>query len=256
MTEHRTPDQPDRDALRALLGAYVLDALDDEERAAVDQFILDDQDARAELHSLQLGAAWLSRSAERPSKSVWNAIASEMAADLASSADDGTTNVAPLRPRATRLRTSSVGRALGIAAVLVTALVVAGGIRTALDPPTGVGDAALTSAFHEAQARPGARSVTLETKQGAVALEAVVLDDGTGIALPKTLSALDEQRTYQLWSITDRGAVSLGILGASPGAHTFHVAPGSSTLALTNEPRGGSTRPTGIPVASADLDAV
>ena len=75
-------------------------------------------------------------------------------------------------------------------------------------------------------------------------------------SLPKALDPLDEQRTYQLWAITDRGAVSLGILGSSPGAHTFHVARRTANLALTNEPRGGSTRPTGIPIASAVLDAV
>jgi len=247
VNEPRTPDPDDSADLRALLGAYALDAVDPDEAAALEQHLLDDQDARAELHALQLGAGWLRRSAQRPSASTWAAIADEMERDLAS---DGPAAI-PLRRRP-----SVVTRTLALAAAFVAAIAVAGGIRTALVEPAAVGDAALTSALADARARPGTQAVSLETTDGRGAVEAVVLEDGAGLALPKDLAPLDERRTYQLWAISTDGPVSLGTLGAEPGAHAFRLARGVSALAVTEEPRGGSPQPTGVPVATGDLRPV
>ena len=68
--------------LRELLGAYALGALDDDERAQVEQFLLDDPEARSELHALQLGAAWLARGEAPPPAHVWSRVAAEVEAEL------------------------------------------------------------------------------------------------------------------------------------------------------------------------------
>ena len=59
---------PERSAneMRELLGAYALNALDPEERAQVDAFLLSDPEARAELHELEHAAAWLGHASLRP----------------------------------------------------------------------------------------------------------------------------------------------------------------------------------------------
>lgn len=248
MNERSNPD-PREDA-RDLLGAYALGALSDDEREAVEEHLLEHQDARTELHALQLGAAWLARSAERPAASTWDAIASEMARDLAEDAASRDEVVVPMRRPA-----GSTRRLFAVAAALVAVLAVAGAVRSALVTPGDMGDAALTRAYVTAKTTPGARAVALETKHGRVALDAVVLEDGSGIVVPRALEPLDEQRTYQLWALTDTGPVSLGTLGATPGAHAFRIARGASSLALTKEPAGGSSRPTGVPVATAALTA-
>jgi hypothetical protein len=59
--------------------------------------------------------------------------------------------------------------------------------------------------------------------------------------------------TYQAWSITDRGPVSAGVLGARPVGHRFHASRGATAIAVTIEPAGGSTRPSTEPMASAQL---
>lgn len=247
MTEHRTPEPDETADVRALLGAYAIGAVDAEEAAVVEQLLLDDQDARAELHALQLGAGWLRRSAQRPSESTWAAIANEMEQDLG--ADDPV--VTPMRRRP-----SIATRTLALAAAFVAVIAVAGGVRSALVEPADVGDAALASAVAGARDLPGTRSVSLETADGAGAIDAVVLEDGSGLALPHDLAPLDERRTYQLWAISADGPVSLGTLGAEPGAHAFRLAGGASALAVTEEPRGGSPQPTGVPVATGDLRPV
>lgn len=256
MSEDHTPESPESDDLRELLGAYALDALDADERAAVEAHVLRDQEARAELHALQLGAAWLEQSAERPSSKVWEAVAAEMASDLAHDVpgaaaagnDSGdATVVTPIRRRS-----SVVTRTLALAAALAAVVAVAGGVALVLDGQ-GESTTPVASSIDDARSKPGARAVVLETTKGASALEAVVLKDGSGVAVPRDLTTLDAHRTYQLWAITADGPVSLGTMGADPRPLTFESVRGVTALALTTEPRGGSPQPTGIPVATGDL---
>ena len=72
------------DERRELLGAYALDALEPDEQEQIDELLLHDAEARAELHALQLGASWLSESALRPPEHVWEGITSTIAASPAS----------------------------------------------------------------------------------------------------------------------------------------------------------------------------
>src|SRR3954463_9186767 len=86
----------DHDDGRELLGAYALNALDADERAQVDELLLADPSARAELHELEQGAAWLGHASLRPPERAWDAIAAEVERDLAA---DRAPDVVPLRSR-------------------------------------------------------------------------------------------------------------------------------------------------------------
>jgi len=61
-------------------------------------------------------------------------------------------------------------------------------------------------------------------------------------------------RDLQLWSITPDGPVSIGLMRGGD-VHRFRIAPATTRLAVTSEPRGGSVAPTGNPIVSGALPA-
>jgi anti-sigma-K factor RskA len=209
--------------MRSLLGAYALGAVDGHEARAVEEGVLDDHDARAELHALQLGASWLAATDPRPSAHVWAGIAAELE-------DDAGGEVVELR----RVR-SPLRRVLAVAAAVVVAIALGAGIVTSI----GTGSA------NEA-------AYLLKDDAGRVQLAAVVHSDGTGTVRDIALPPLSG-RTYQLWAITDEGPRSAAVLGPMPTTHTFRVPDGASALAVSTEPRGGSSRPTGPIVAGGPI---
>jgi anti-sigma-K factor RskA len=242
-----TPRADDRDDVRELLGAYALDALDADERARVDELLLADPSARAELHELEQGAAWLGHASLRPPEHAWDAIAAEIERDLA---DDRAAEVVPFRsPRVP----SRPRRWLVAAAIAVVVAVGAAGVVTVVDRSSG--PESVTSRYAAARRDPAARTVTLRTDDGAPAARAVVLPDRTGYMDGRELPAAAADRDFQLWAITPDGPVSAAVMHDPGGVHRFRVAPGATSLAVTNEPRGGSRAPTGNPVVSGDLTA-
>lgn len=101
---------------------------------------------------------------------------------------------------------------------------------------------------------PEIRLVKLKGTQAADKATAQVLISGRGKILLFTgdLPALPAGREYQLWIIRSRGPaiVSAGVFRASDGKAEFQVANASlleslTSLAVTEEPAGGSTKPTG-----------
>jgi anti-sigma-K factor RskA len=141
---------------------------------------------------------------------------------------------------------------VAIAAAIAAAVVIVGGIRSAVVDDTNVSDAALAAAVEAANQAPGARKLPLRDTDGKVTANAVVLPNGDGI-LTAALPTLAERRTYELWALTDDGPVSLGTLGREARPHAFRTKLPMSGMALTDEPAGGSPKPTGPVVARGDL---
>jgi anti-sigma-K factor RskA len=234
------------DEARELLGAYALDALDDDERRQVEAHLLADADARAELHALQLGASWLAQSSDRPTEDGWSRIAAQL--------DDAeSSNVVELGIR--RSITGTTARILGIAAALVVVVVVVGGVRSAVVDDTNVSDAALAAAARTAGDAPGVTKLPLRDGDGKVTANAVVLPSGVGI-VTADLPKLSDQRTYELWALTDDGPVSLGTFGREGRARTFRTDGPMTGMSVTDEPAGGRPEPTGPVVARGDLSDV
>jgi anti-sigma-K factor RskA len=239
--------------VRELLGAYALGAVDPEEAAAIERHLLTDPEARAEVHVLQSGAAWLERSAERPAPRVWDAIAGDIEGELgtATPQDADRRSVATLAARRRLTRRA----ALAIAATIAAVAIVAGGARAFLDDDRAVSDRALDAAAASVASAPGARTVALTTTAGRDALDVVLLPDGSGVVTDVALPSLGTTRTYQLWAITPEGPQSVGLLGAAPGVTAVRVPASASTMAVTAEPRGGSPQPTGRVLAQAAVEA-
>ena len=238
--------------LRELLGAYALGALDDDERAQVEQFLLDDPEARSELHALQLGAAWLARGEAPPPAHVWSRVAAEVEAELGRERASVPASAVPpsrWRSRARRPKVWLVAAAL--AAVIATAVVV---VASTGDGSSSRQDA-LAHAIREAERSPGARDVQLTAPQGAAAARVVVLPGGRGFVTSAVLPRLDARRSYQLWALTASGPVSGAVLGRVASPARFRYPRAATAFAITVEHRGGSRAPHGTPVAKGAIPA-
>ena len=101
---------------------------------------------------------------------------------------------------------------------------------------------------------PDAHLVALDDAEGTTYATAVVDDSGRAVLISTGLDALPEGRSYQLWAVGDEGPVSLGVLGPNPRLVSFGMVDGDSmTLAITDEPAGGSPAPTSDPMVTGEM---
>jgi len=234
MEQDRDPQE-----LRELLGAYALGALDDDEHAQVEDYVLHDTDARSELHQLEHAVAWLGHASPRPSEASWQAVRAEMDRDLAAGthsdaadepAGDTVVDLAARRARPRWARITAVAAAL--------ALVVAVGVATFSALSSDGGSSPTTT-------------VALAAPDGQVAVKVRMHDDGTGTIVTSSLPSAPAGHEYQLWSQADATASmeSAGLLGTDPDGHPIRIPAHSHRMAISVEPVGGSPQPTTAPVA-------
>ena len=233
-------DELNRQEVRELLGAYALGALSHAEAAQVEAFVLADHDARAELHALQLGASWLDSADRQPARHVWDNIAREIGHDSS-----------PVVPIARARQRRRFARVLAGAAAVVAAIGIGTGVVALVDDQRA--PAPVEAAARTAAADPSSTAVSLATAGGEPRVDAVVTRDGHGYVLDSSLPELSRDETYQLWVIAPSGPASAGVLGRNPGVREFRVPRDTNRLAITNEPEGGSKRPTGPVAASAEF---
>ena len=239
--------------IEELLGAYALDAVDPDEASAVEAHLADCPRCRAEVEAHREVAALLgSGTSTAVPEGVWDRIA----ADLGDTPPPVPIEVAFGRRQAKRTEAGRrPGRALvGLAAAAAFVVIALMGAvlvnqRNDLDDledevAAAQGDAALTELLGD----PATRVVDLEG-EGTQA-RAFVGQDGESVLVADGLPALDGDRTYQLWGLPEGGdeMVSLGLLGEQPGDSEFRVESEITTLAITDEPSGGSPVPTSDPL--------
>jgi anti-sigma-K factor RskA len=267
------------DELINLLGAYALDAVDDDERRAIDEHLQGCADCRAEVaQHLEVAAALGATTVSAAPDDLWAAILGHI--------DDGPTevpgtpalpgladrrvvpapvpapdegagaggNVVPLDPRR-----RPTGWIVGLAAAAAIIVVLAAGLvqlsrqnedlteQLAAKPPA----ASIDDLAAAATADSSNRVLELTSETGDATAKAVVTPSGEGYLVSTTLDPLPADRTYQLWNIGDAGAVSLGVLGNDPGAVAFHVQGPVTTLAITAERAGGVPSPENIPLVTS-----
>ncbi len=222
------------DPVEELLGVYALDALDDDERAAVEAHLLECPRCRAEVDAHREVAAQLAQSGAPAPDGLWDRISRAIertpAPPMRLVVDDGSRR--PARPRRS-LRTIGLGLAAAAAAVAILALSVSS-IRqqdTIQEMEQAQG---LAAAANQAFAAPDARIAELADDDGTVLVRAAVLPDGTGYLLADALPDLDD-RIYQLWGATGDEVVSLGPMGAAPTVVSFPADARFDLLMITEE---------------------
>lgn len=228
-----------------LLGAYALDAVDDDERRSVEAHAEQCPRCAAEIAEHRETASWLAHSTEAAPAGVWAAIDDEI--DQRPSAA-----VVPLiaKRRLTRLLAVAAAAALLLGA---TAVVVQQ--QREID---GLRDQVAASGLKEEALRvltlPDARRAVLRTGDGDALAQVVVAPDGTGFVVEDDLPPLDAARTYQLWALVDGVSISAGVLGPNPDVVPFRFAGPAQGIAISIEDVPGATSPA-RPLASGLLDA-
>ncbi|MGI9053629.1 MAG: anti-sigma factor [Ilumatobacteraceae bacterium] len=231
------------DPIEDLIGAYVLDALDDHERRQVEAYLEANPRARAEVQELREVTSMLAFSNERPPEGLWDRIAGE----LDGTAPEPGPELSLVMPRPRR---RWVGAALGIGSALVAAAA-AVVITVAVvgdDATEPGGDDVLAMAYGEASSDPASRRAELQSDDRTMAADAVLLDSGVGYLSAGTLPELPTGETYQLWGVYgDEDVISLGVIGNRPAIEPFTAVDDVRALIITREEVGGvisSTNPT------------
>lgn len=242
--------------IQDLLGAFALDAVDDDERGLVEAHLAVCPRCRAEVATHRETAALLAHSGDRAPEGVWASITASLEEpppeiDLApmASLDDA-------RERRSRRSLSlRVAAALGAVAAALTAFL---GWRV------GVQDQRLdrlAAELHEMGARDGLRraataalaqagseQVRLASFDGKTGVPVVRLPNGTGFAVADGLPALPAGRTYQLWALRQDAKISLGLLGRDPDVSPFQMVGPVLGYAITDEAAGGVKETSRSPV--------
>jgi anti-sigma factor RsiW len=233
--------------IEELIGAYALDAVEPHERELVEQHLAVCARCRAELADHREVAALLAYDGKPAPTDVWNRILSSLEEPppaLRLTLD--TTSEAPSRDvvaidegRRARSRRRAFAVMAGVAAALALVL----GVVVLGDGSQAPVERELASVADDALADPTSSRTTLRPPGESTGPEAtaVVTADGRGFILAGDLPALDADRTYQLWGISNDQAISLGVLGPDPGVAAFQVDDKAAfgAYAITEETAGG-----------------
>ena len=241
------------DEVEELLGAYALDAVDDDERDAVEAHLAGCPRCRAEVDAHREVASHLAHTGAPAPDALWDRIAGAIGGDppppMRLVVDD-TGDVAGAG-RSSAARPSRWWRAplaAAAAAVVAVALVAAG---AALGSDDGGDRSELADAALAAFESPEAQTAELVDADGEPVARVAVLPGGAGYVLAGELPELD-RGIYQLWGSDGQTVVSLGAMGAAPDIVAFSADATQTTLMISEED-GPVAQPTGDPVAAGEL---
>ena len=239
-----------------LLGVYALDAVDEDERQAVAHHLDECAQCRLEVAEHREVAGMLGSGWSPAPEGVWDRIAEsleetppplrmppEAAHPPVARTPPGPARAPSPMPvsldaeRRRRRPLGGIGRAVaaaGIAASVAVAALVGVSLVDTDGTPDDLAEVAAAAA-----SRPDARRVAMQSPDGTLTAEAVVLSGGTGYLLESNLPALPPDRTYQLWAVVGTSKISVGVLGQTVGPAAFRAAADVSAFAITNESGGG-----------------
>lgn len=249
--------------IQELLGAFALDAVDNDERDVIEGHLAGCPRCRAEVEGHRETAALLAHSGERAPEGVWDRISTALdeappALDLARiapapavaerAAADPADELSERRkggaaPRSISLRVAAATMAVAAAATLFLGVALGrrddgdlGRLERVVDAmeKVAVRDAAL-AALND----PGNERVELASSDGQASAQVVRLPNGTGYLVPDTLADLPAGRVYQLWAVRSDAKISLGVLGSKPEVAAFRMTGPVMAYALTEETAGG-----------------
>lgn len=228
-----------------LLGAYALDALDDDERRAVEDYLASSPRARQEVQEHREVATMLAWSGMDAPDGLWDKISGSLEGRAEAPAEN-LGKVLSLREPKRRRMARTVGSWVVASAAAAAIAVVAVNV-TRDDPPSDIRASAA-----EMFADPSLRHAQLANNDSLKVL-AVVDQDGNGFLRAEVLPNLGTERTYQLWGQVGEQLISLGLIGPDPDLITFTAREDVTLLAITDEVKGGVISSQNQPVVAGAL---
>jgi anti-sigma-K factor RskA len=243
-----------------LLAALSLDAVDADERAAIEAHVIECPRCRSELDALLEVAGALGNSVEPIPEGLWTSISSR----IYDSDDDEhpmpvlATNVIALDADVTRRRrrfTKSFATTLGtVAAAVIAVLAISLAVESNHVASLQHQLTSNSYAANAALSAPGHTVINLTSSNRQDLAKFVLLPDGRGYLVSSQLPTLASGSTYQLWGLFNGKPISIGLMGNKPSSVAFTVSGYKPTvLGITVEPLGGSPTPTSAMVASGTV---
>jgi anti-sigma factor RsiW len=251
--------------IQDLLGAFALDAVDDEERDVIEAHLAGCPRCRAEVEGHRETAALLAHSGERAPEGVWDRIATALdesppALDLTRIVPGQETAEPPEQAdelaerRAGRAAPRSIPRSISLGVAAAT-MAIAAAVALFLGVALGRNDngrlerlealaqdmekAVVSNAAYAALNDPANEQIRLVSADGTASAQLVRRPDGTGYLVPGTLAPLPAGRVYQLWAVRSDAKISLGVLGSVPEVAAFRMMGPVAAFAVTEEVAGG-----------------
>jgi anti-sigma-K factor RskA len=242
--------------VQELLGVYAVHAVDDQDAVAISAHIAECAECTAELDRLLDAAASFGMTElEEPSGEIWGRIQTEIRSEPAVAIVAPPTVSAMVSPvvsldaardrrqaRNMRLRIAAVSAAAAVAVAVPTTLAFSG---------TSTPSLAAVAARTAKQA--GSRTIALRDASGKQVADAILTSSGQGYLRVSALASLPADQTYQLWFVDNGKPVSLGLLGNAPSTTAFTSRADVDAIAISVEPRQGSTAPSQTPIAVGAL---
>jgi Anti-sigma-K factor rskA len=237
------------DELDELLGAYALDALDEDEQILVDAYVARSPRALAEVDAHRQVASMMAVGDHAAPPELWDRIASSLGSQSApfSNTTMMLPPLAPLPPRGEylapvvelRSRRRWIGpAALAAACVAGLAIVNVRQSQRIDQLQVAAQRSDLRTVTVDALTSSKTRKVMLSSDANAGRLE-VAMDKSNGYVQAIDLPPLADGQVYQLWGVIDNEVISLGVLGAAPGLASFTADGPLTKLVLTVEQAGG-----------------
>jgi anti-sigma-K factor RskA len=235
--------EPNQGSIHALSGAYVVDAVDDAERAAFEEHLDECPDCRAEVLGLREATAVLAGiSTVRP-------LPPETSDTSAPTATESPV-VVPLRRR----------RSFRIASLAAAAAVLAAiGFGAVWQPwqDTRSPSVATLSAADRVLAADDAKHVKIDFPDGSSATVVRSRSEGRAVLVTKGMAAPPSGKVFEVWLPDDTGRMSPAGLMSRAGENKVLLkgdASAATGVGITVEPEGGSDQPTSAPIALFELD--
>ncbi|MGH8993419.1 MAG: anti-sigma factor domain-containing protein [Acidimicrobiia bacterium] len=249
--------------IQDLLGAFALDAVDDDERDVIEAHLVGCPRCRAEVATHRETAALLAHGGDRAPEGVWARITASL---------EETPPDIDMPPMAASLDAARDRR--GRRSVSLRAAAAMGAVAAALTAFFGwrIGEQdqrlqQVAAELHDIAAKDGLRraataalaeadaeQVRLASFDGKTGVHLVRLPNGTGFAVADGLPALPAGRTYQLWALRPDAKISLGLLGQDPDVAPFQMVGDVLGYAITDEVAGGVKETTQTPVVLGLID--
>ena len=240
-----------------LTGAYALDALSAQERAAVEAEAERSEALRSELTELSDTAVLLGLAVEpvQPRPELKADLLAKIAstpqlAPIADTTDEGDAvrpDPSSVRPAEARARARWFTRPVTLLAAAAAAVALFAGGAFAISQIT-------RDPVSQIAAAEDAQQATAEVAGGGTATLVWSGELGASAVRVEDIAPLPDDRVYQLWYIDTSGATPAGTFTVGDGGQSWHVLEGTmdagDTVGITVEPAGGSQSPTTDPVVA------